>query len=176
MPAAPGPRTETRIKVADEVWIATALLHREQPQHADFSVDEIVERAQRERLTPELRPGVRVHANLHCVANLPPNPGRYRMLYATAKSRRRLFRPDDTFHPARDRSKTTPDRSEISRKYWDLLDWYEADYSVKPARGGGRTSASRPSDPLLGLRGSGRELWADEHADDYVRRLRNTWR
>lgn len=27
-------------------------------------------------------------------------------------------------------------------------------------------------DPLLALRGSGRELWADEHADEYVRRLR----
>jgi hypothetical protein len=26
--------------------------------------------------------------------------------------------------------------------------------------------------PLLALRGSGKELWADEHADEYVRRLR----
>jgi hypothetical protein len=30
------------------------------------------------------------------------------------------------------------------------------------------------SDPLLALRGSGREVWADEHADDYVRRLRES--
>jgi len=27
-------------------------------------------------------------------------------------------------------------------------------------------------DPLLALRGSGKQLWADEHADVYVRRLR----
>ncbi len=27
-------------------------------------------------------------------------------------------------------------------------------------------------DPLLDLAGSGRELWANEHADEYVRRLR----
>lgn len=27
-------------------------------------------------------------------------------------------------------------------------------------------------DVLLGLRGSGKELWKDEHADEYVRRLR----
>ena len=27
-------------------------------------------------------------------------------------------------------------------------------------------------DPLLALRGSGKDLWADEHADDYVQRLR----
>lgn len=31
------------------------------------------------------------------------------------------------------------------------------------------------NDPLLGLRGSGRELWADEHADEYVHRLREGW-
>ncbi len=31
------------------------------------------------------------------------------------------------------------------------------------------------NDPLLSLRGSGRELWRDEHADEYVRRLRDGW-
>jgi hypothetical protein len=30
-------------------------------------------------------------------------------------------------------------------------------------------------DPLLALRGSGKEIWADEHADEYVRRLRDGW-
>jgi hypothetical protein len=29
--------------------------------------------------------------------------------------------------------------------------------------------------PLLALRGSGKHLWADEHADEYVRRLREGW-
>jgi hypothetical protein len=29
------------------------------------------------------------------------------------------------------------------------------------------------SDPLLALRGSGNHLWADEHADEYVNRLRD---
>jgi hypothetical protein len=28
---------------------------------------------------------------------------------------------------------------------------------------------------LLSLRGSGKKLWADEHADEYVRRLREGW-
>jgi hypothetical protein len=31
------------------------------------------------------------------------------------------------------------------------------------------------TDPLLALRGSGKSLWADEHADEYVRRLRQGW-
>jgi hypothetical protein len=30
-------------------------------------------------------------------------------------------------------------------------------------------------DPLLQLVGSGKDLWADEHADEYVRRLREGW-
>jgi len=31
------------------------------------------------------------------------------------------------------------------------------------------------NDPLLAARGSGRELWRDERADEYVRRLREGW-
>lgn len=30
-------------------------------------------------------------------------------------------------------------------------------------------------DPLLSLRESGKQLWANEPADDYVRRLREGW-
>jgi hypothetical protein len=59
------------LKVADEVWLAAALLHREHPDRADFAVTEIVERARQESLTRELRPGVYVHAVLHRVANRP---------------------------------------------------------------------------------------------------------
>ena len=32
-----------------------------------------------------------------------------------------------------------------------------------------------PVDPILALRGVGRELWADEEADAYVSRLREGW-
>ena len=75
-----------RTKVADQVWIILALLHRENPKREDFTVTEIVERARQEKISGELRPSVQVHAYLHCVANRPPNPGRYRMLYATGKT------------------------------------------------------------------------------------------
>jgi len=37
------------------------------------------------------------------------------------------------------------------------------------------TNEGPESDPLLALRGSGKTLWADEHADEYVRRLREGW-
>ena len=59
------------LKVADEVWIATALLHKENPTRGDFTVAEIIERARAENITGEMRSGVQVHAYLHCVANRP---------------------------------------------------------------------------------------------------------
>jgi len=43
-------------------------------------------------------------------------------------------------------------------------------HALRDARREQRVDDNR--DPLLALRGSGRELWADEHADEYVRRLR----
>src|ERR1700741_3432239 len=98
----------TKVKVADEVWIAAALLHREHPSQEDFTVAEIVERARREEITPVLRPGVYVHAAQHCVANLPPSPGRWRMLVKTTGSRRRLYRPGDHYDHRREGSRTVP--------------------------------------------------------------------
>jgi hypothetical protein len=156
------------VKVADEVWIATALLHGENPHRPDFSVNEIRERARKEAIAGGLRPGVYVHALQHCVANKPPNPGRYRMLFATGKLRRRLFRLGDAYHPAREGSKTVPGKEDIPLKYHYLLDWYFSEYTQK-----------RPDwnkeDSILALRGLGKEIWVGEHPDDYVRRLREGW-
>ena len=157
-----------QIKVADEVWIATALLHRERPQQADFAIDEIMQRAAKEASQQALRPGVYVHVLQHCVANRPPNPGRYRMLYESAPGRRRLFRNGDNYDPAREGAKTVPARQDIPPEYAGLLDWYR-DWSQDSIE------ERIKNDPLLALRGSGKELWADEHADEYVRRLREGW-
>lgn len=157
------------LKVADETWIAAALLQRENPERADFTIGEIVDRAKRENLYGAVRPGVRVHATLHCVANLRPNPGRYRMLFATGRSTRRLYRKEDPSDPAREGGKIVPDRDEIPGEYQDLIDWYFAEYAVRAKR------KPDPSDSVLALRGFGRELWADEDADSYIRRLREGW-
>lgn len=160
--------TETILKVADEVWIAAALLHRQHPEAADFTVEEIVRRAEREELCKPLRPGVYVHVVQHCVANRPPNPGRYRMLFETGLGRRRLFRKGDSYHPEREGAKIVPAREDLPYGYSDLLNWY-TDWSSAAANN------SSGEDPLLSLRGSGKQVWADEHADDYVRRLREGW-
>ncbi len=156
------------IKVADEVWIATALLHRENPERTDFLIEEIVSRAKQEKLSEPLRKGAYVHAIQHCVANRPPNSGRYRMLFETAPGRRRLFRTGDSYDPAREGAKIIPEAEGIPAKYRCLIDWY---------RNWNQDSAEDriKNDPLLALQGSGKELWADEHADEYIRRLREGW-
>ena len=156
------------IKVADEVWIATALLHRDCPDKADFAIDEIMTRATKEAKPQSLRPGVYVHIVQHCVANRPPSPGRYRMLFETAPGRRRLFRSGDNYDTAREGAKITPAREDIPFRYSSLLAWY-SDWSQD------RAEDRIKNDPLLALRGSGKKLWADEHADEYVRRLREGW-
>ncbi len=159
----------SELKVADEVWIATVLLHREQPGSPDFSIEEIVERVRRENLYGSLRPGVYVHVVQHCVANRPPNPGRYRILYETAEGRRRLFRRGDTEHPERRNGKSTPAMKDLPPGYSDLLTWYE-NWCAREA------NRAMEADPLLSLAGSGRKLWAEEHADGYVERLRAGWK
>jgi len=60
-----------------------------------------------------------------------------------------------------------PERQNVPERYLPLLDWYESHYA--------RQTSRKEPDPLLALRGSGRKLWADEHADDYVKRLREAW-
>lgn len=158
------------IRVADEVWIASALLQREHPDRADFSVAEIVERAQGESLagTPSLRPGVHAHVVQHCVATKPPSPNRYRMLVETGRGRRRLYLPTDRCHPGRLTGKSVPRRQQIPEAYHPLLDWYDDLCAC--------TDPSRGEDPILSLRGLGKELWRGEEADAYVQRLREGWR
>src|SRR5579864_7384901 len=163
--------SKPNIKVADEVWVAIAILHQRHPEGSDFSVEEIMEfsgKAKELRVLGPLRPGFYVHVVQHCVANRPPNPGRYRMLVETAPGRRRLFRHGDSYDPAREGGKTTPVEGELPERFKDLLIWYGKWSHLD-------NSNAMQADPLLKLRGSGKKLWADEHADDYVRRLREGW-
>jgi hypothetical protein len=164
--------TKPALKVADEVWVATLMLHQRYPERADFLIEEIVEFAESEkelRFMGPLRPGFYVHVVQHCVANRPPNPGRYRMLFETAPGRRRLFRQGDAYHPQREGGKISPKPEDLPESWLKgLFSWY---------RGWCATAAERAGedDPLMALRGSGKNLWADEHADDYVSRLREGW-
>ena len=149
------------VRVADEVWIAVALLHRERPRAVDFSLKEIEARLVQERIAGEKRPGVYPHLSVHCVANRPPDKGRYRMLFETAPARRRLFRPGDPYHPKREGGKILPERSAIPSRYHELLDWYERTWAPPST-----------TDPLIALAQRHRSVWKGIDADAYVQKLR----
>jgi hypothetical protein len=116
------------IKVADEIWVSAALLHREKLSEIDFSVSEIVGRALEEGIFGSYRPGLQAHASTHCVANKRPHSGRYRMLYETARGRRRLFRAGDPYHPHREGARIRPEKGDLPSAYGQLIDWYDQAY------------------------------------------------
>ena len=159
--------------LADRIWIAVALLHRELPNHEDFSKDEIRSKLDELGLTtPGERPSVHPHLKQHMVANAPPSTTKkYRMLFGTPSGNLRLYRPGDSVDIGRQSHRSpkyAPNRSDIPPKYHALLDWYEEwNRTASPNQ-----PANYEDDPLIRLIGSGKHIWADEHADEYVENLR----
>jgi hypothetical protein len=177
------------VSCAVEVFLATALLHREQPSRPDFTIQEIVSRSARENITGEMRQGVSVHASQHCVANKAPNPAKHRMLYATGKHTRRLLLPGDEAHPERT-GKILPEPGELPENYLPLLDWAKSRYEQgsKAVHGRGTTTNSDSSNPIMEpksedrwleslfeLEGLGKEYWKHVDPDEFVRQLREGW-
>ncbi len=157
------------IKVADELFIAAALLQRENPDKEAFSAKELLERAEREGLTVDLRPGLAVHAYKHAVANVKPDPGKYKMLYKTEEGRLRLLHVGDEVHPERT-GKIWPEKEDVPARYHELIDWAQQQYRKE------KPSSNRWLDGVRQMRGLGKKLWAGEDADSYVAKLREEWR
>ncbi|HEY3061064.1 MAG TPA: hypothetical protein VGL99_19035 [Chloroflexota bacterium] len=161
------------MKVADAVWVATAHLHQEHPEAADFPNSVLIARTLAEGRTDAKPITVQAHVFRHMVANLEPQPAKLRMLQETTKGRRRLHGPDDPYHPNRRGGpdevgkRMAPRAEDLPVELRPLLDWYAQ--RQRAANGG------PPHDQLLALAGSARGVWAGEAPDDYVRRLREPW-
>jgi hypothetical protein len=190
------------VSCAVEVFLATALLHQEQTERDDFTIQEIVNRAARENITGEMRSGVNVHASQHCVANKAPNPAKHRMLFATGRSTRRLLLPGDEADPGRT-GKMFPEADEVPEKYLPVLEWAKLRYEQALPAGGnwpldpderihqlrsesvvpsgyvppGNLPEKRPMhlEGLLQARGIGAEMADGIDPDDYIRELREGW-
>ena len=154
------------LDVADQVWVATALLHREHPERADFSKQEIQERATLEDAQGASRPGVSIHISTHCVATSKPSPAKHRMLTRTRTGRMRLFRTGDSFHPQRSKGHTAPPRENLPEIYHQLLDWYKQEYD-KPAKAesGEGKSEGATAEALMKMMGR----ISREDADELIR-------
>lgn len=163
--------TASELRLADRIWLAVAMLQQQFP-HAAFSKIEIRQELNKSQLGEGTNPAsVNAHLKQHLVANVPPSAGKYTMLFETKVGFLRLFRPGDLIDPQRRlgrSSKYMPKRDEVPLQYHHLLDWYEEWSSQQDASG----AADWKCDPLIQLIGSGRHIWADEHADEYVENLR----
>ncbi len=162
----------TDLLLADRIWFAVAMLHRDLPDRKDFSREEIRLKLRETGLDEGLkRTSINAHLKEHMVANVPPSSTRYRMLFETRPGYLRLFQPSDTPHQLRlagKPSKHMPRRDEVDQQFLPLLDWYQ-DWTNKRGATG---PPNYDDDPLIRLIGSGKHIWADEHADEYVENLR----
>jgi hypothetical protein len=164
--------TTSELRLADRIWLAVAMLHQQFPGATAFSKLEIREELEKSELANGTNPAsVNAHLKQHLVANVPPSTGKYTMLFETGVGFLRLYRPGDSIDPRRRSgraSKYMPKREEVPSQYHPILDWYE-----EWCRKQGTSSAvDWERDPLIRLSGSGKHIWADEHADEYVERLR----
>ena len=162
------------LRLTDRIWIAVALLHQEFPSREDFSKDEVRRKLDESSLTtPEERKSLNPHLSQHMVVNNPPSTTtKYRMLFETNSGNLRLYRPGDYVHLGRQSHRSpkyVPSRDQIPARYRSLMDWYEAWSKETHASD---APFNYDDDPLIRLIGSGKHIWADEHADEYVENLR----
>jgi hypothetical protein len=158
------------VKVADELFLCVALLHREQPDRASFSIPQVLARASAEGLG-EGRLGQRSlkqHAYEHAAANKPPGQGKYRMVFREPDNTIRLLRPSDHIDPRRN-GKQWPRLEDIPQHYHELVAWAKQRYAQD------RTEPGPWLGGLMQLRGLGKEIWEGVDADTYVRELREGW-
>ena len=71
-------------------------------------------------------------------------------------------------HRSRASGKNLPEEAEIASAHEELPDSYRSDYD--------NDRDETETDPILSLRGLGKDIWTDEEADSYVKRLREGWR
>ena len=117
---------ETNIRVADQVWIALALLTSEDPARDGFTGSEVRERVRQE--FGGVPPGIVTHIAQHCVATKPVSPSRNRMITKRG-SLNSLYREGDSCHPDRMDGKVHPRMQDLPPRYQGLLAWYQNSYA-----------------------------------------------
>ena len=162
------------VKVADELFLIVALLHRENPHVNSFTIAEILDRAAKEGLGTSRtdQRSLRQHAYEHAAANVPPGKqgGKYRMVFREEDNRIRLLRHSDYVHPER-HQKFRPELDEIPERYHELVRWAER----WQKKAGEQKPGAKWLAGLHELRGLGRELWQGVDPDKYVRNMREGW-
>jgi hypothetical protein len=116
------------LTTANVVWIATALLHRENKDKDAFSTRQIFDKSKSLNLLRSADATLMMHISLHCVANAKAQPDKHRKIFRVVKGWYRLYRPGDTFDESRANGRSVPLAEEVPEKYGELIDWYNTEY------------------------------------------------
>ena len=148
------------LRIADKIWIAAALMQREHHARRSFKREEIVSKLN------SLRLGATKLSAVHAYFSGRRVPC---YLHSEHDETLRLARPSDNV-PGRSRGRFAPEKEQLPVEYQTLVDWYWTKYAP----------ASNPSDlendPVLKLRGVGKELWGRLGGGDaFIRGLRENW-
>ena len=143
---------ETRLSIADTIWLAAALLHEANPKSEGFDHQTLLKKVA--ELDSTLNPrSISTHLSTHCVATKKANPATLRILTENPDGSLRLFRAGDPFHATRRSGRTAPKYRSLPDAYKDLLRAYYTDESSAPE------PKSPQEDPILAISGVGREMW-----------------
>lgn len=155
------------LKVADAVWIATALLHDSHPEAAGFSPSAIREEVLRRHFTDKDQKTIYQHIVQHLVATKPKDPNSRKMLTEIENGLRRLYIPGDPFHPSKQNGRSVPKAEDLPRNLLKWLAWYETwSRNHSPKR-----PPARAVDPMEALEGT----WTFGDGDTYLREMREGW-
>jgi hypothetical protein len=150
--------------IADSIWVATALLQKNQPEVTGFD-DETILRKTLE-LDPTLNPrSVSTHLSVHCIASKEANPASLRILTKNPDGTLRLYHEGDPYHPTRRNGRTAPRPNALPEKYRGLAD--------RRGTFSNESAALVEQDPVLAMRGVGKEMWkALGGGEAFIRALR----
>jgi hypothetical protein len=122
---------ECGVSTATAVWVAAALLHKENPSRNAFRINEIGQKVNDLKLLTVQPATIHQHITSHCVANSHSSPDTNRMLFRVQRGLYRLYRKSDQCHETREYGKITPMQEVIPEQYRNLLEWYENEYATK---------------------------------------------
>jgi len=111
------------------VWLATALLHRDNPQSDAFSAKEIFNKVKQMNLLSVSDSTINMHITSHCVASTKASPDKHRKLTRVQSGWYRLFREGDSFHETRSTGHSAPLAEMIPIEFKDVVDWYNIQYN-----------------------------------------------